>query len=76
MLLYNEITSIIGMDELRTIVVCRKREHKHHRLIKITDRTLNVVLSRCLCVSFILTLRQKPKGVTRSRRRTGSLSVL
>ena len=41
-----------------------------HRLIKITERTLD------LCVSFTITLRQKPKAVTCSRCRTGSLSVL
>jgi len=46
-----------------------------HRLIKITDRTLDVVFSRFMCIPFTFTLRQKPKGVTRSRRRTGSLSV-
>ena len=46
-----------------------------HRLIKITDRTLDVVFSRFMCIPFIFTLRQKPKGVARSRRRTGSLSV-
>ena len=41
-----------------------------HRLIKITDRTLDVVFSIIMCVSFTITLRQKPKGVTLSRRRT------
>ena len=46
------------------------------KLIKITDRTLDVVFSRCMCFSVIMTLRQKPKKVMRSRRRTGSLSVL
>ena len=47
-----------------------------HRLIKITDRTLDVVFSRFLCVSFTITWKLKPKGVTRSRRLTGFLSVL
>ena len=32
-------------------------------------------MSSFMCVSFTITLRQKPKGVTRSRRRTSSLSV-
>ena len=41
-----------------------------HRLIKITDRTPGVVFSRFMCVSFTITLRQKPKGVTHSLRRT------
>ena len=31
---------------------------------KITDKTLDVVVSRFLGFSFIITLRQKPKGVT------------
>ena len=30
-----------------------------HRLIKITDRTLDVVFSRFLCVTFTITLRQQ-----------------
>ena len=47
-----------------------------HRLIKITDRTLDVVFSRFMCIPFIFTLRQKPKGVVRSRRRTGSLRIV
>ena len=46
-----------------------------HRLIKITDSTLCVVFSRFMCVSCTITLRQKLKGDTRSRRRTVSLSV-
>ena len=46
-----------------------------HRLIKKTDRTLNVVFLRFMCFSFTITLSQEPKRVTRSRRRTGSLSV-
>ena len=45
------------------------------RLIKITNRTLDFVFSRFISISFIITLRQKPKGVTRSRRRTGYLFV-
>ena len=36
-----------------------------HRLSKITDRTLDVVFSRFSSISFTITLRQKPKGVTR-----------
>ena len=36
-----------------------------HRLIKITNRTLDVDFSRFMYVSFKITLRQKPKGVTR-----------
>ena len=35
-----------------------------HRLIKITDGTVDVVFSRFMCVSFTITLRQKPKEVT------------
>ena len=54
---------------------CRNRECKKHRLIKITDRSLNVVFSRFICFSFTITLRPKPKGVTRGRRRTDFLSV-
>ena len=46
-----------------------------YRLIKITDSTLDVVFSRFMCVSFTITLKLKPKGVTRSRRRTGSLCL-
>ena len=41
-----------------------------HGYIKITDRTPGVVFSRFMCVSFTITLRQKPKGVTHSLRRT------
>ena len=33
-----------------------------------TDRTLDVVFSRFMFVLFTETLRQRPKGVTRSRR--------
>ena len=44
-----------------------------HRLIKITDRTLNVVFSSFGWNSFTITLRQKPREVSRSLRRTGSL---
>ena len=40
--------------------------------LKYADRTLDVVFSRLMCVLFIITLRQKFKRVTRSRRRTGS----
>jgi len=36
-----------------------------HRLINNTDRTLDVVFSRFRGFSFIVTLRQKPKEVTR-----------
>ena len=36
-----------------------------HRLIKITDRTLDVVFSRFRGFSFTITLSQKPKGVPR-----------
>ena len=46
-----------------------------HRSVKITDKTLNVVFSRFVFLSFTITLRQKPKGVMCSRRRTGSLCV-
>ena len=46
-----------------------------HRLIRIKDRTLDVVFLRFRGFSFTIT-RQMVKGVTRSRRRTGSLSVL
>ena len=53
-----------------TIVICFD-----HRLIKITERTLDVVFSIFMCVSFTITLKQKPKGVTLSQRRTGSLSI-
>ena len=34
-----------------------------------------LVFSRIMCVSFTITLRQRPKGVARSRRSTGSLSL-
>ena len=37
-----------------------------HRLINITDGTLDVVFSRFRGFSFTISLRQKPKGVTRS----------
>ena len=40
--------------------------------MKITDRTLDVGFLGFMCASFTITLRQKPKGVTRSQRRTGS----
>ena len=33
-----------------------------HRLIKITDRALDVVFSRFISISITITLRQKPKG--------------
>ena len=36
---------------------------------------LDVVFSKFMYFSFTITLRQKPKGVTHSRRRTGSLSA-
>ena len=36
-----------------------------HRIIKITDRTLDVVFSRLRGFLFTITLRQTPKGVTR-----------
>ena len=49
---------------------------QNHRLMKIADRTLDVVLSRFIRISFIITLRQKPKGVTHSRHGADSLSVL
>ena len=42
---------------------------KHHRLIKKTDRTLDVAFSRFEWNSFTITLRQNPRGVSRSRRR-------
>ena len=44
----------------------------NHRLIKKTDRTLDVVSSIFGWTSFIMTLRQKPRGVSRSRRRITS----
>ena len=47
-----------------------------HRLIKITDRTLNVVFLRFRGFSFTITQRQYPKGVRRSRRRTDSLCLV
>ena len=50
-----------------------RREAREHRLIIITDRTLDVVFSKFGLNSFTITLRQKPRGVSRSRRRTGSL---
>ena len=37
-----------------------------HRLINNTDGTLDVVFSRFRGFSFTISLRQKPKGVTRS----------
>ena len=36
-----------------------------HRLSKITDSTLDVVFSRFRSISFTITLREKPNGVTR-----------
>ena len=45
----------------------------YHRLFKITERTLDVVFSRFISISYTITLRQNPKGVTRSRIRTDSL---
>ena len=50
-------------------------EYENHRLIKITDITLDVVFSRFICIWFTMTLRQKSTGVKRSRCRTGSRSV-
>ena len=50
-------------------------DHIIHRLIKITDRTLGVIFSRYMCVLFTIILRQMSKGVLRSRRKTGYLSV-
>ena len=47
---------------------CFSVEGLNHRLIEITGRTLDVVFSRFMWVSLTITLRQKPKGVTRSRR--------
>ena len=46
-----------------------------HRLIKIIERTLDVVFSRIMCVLLTITLKQKPKVVTPSWCRTGSLSL-
>ena len=50
--------------------------HWTHRLIKITDRTLDVIFSRFGWNASKITLRQKPRGVSRSRRRTGSLCLV
>ena len=47
----------------------------YHRKIKITDKTLDVVFSRFMYFPFTITMRQKPKGVMPSLRRTGSLCV-
>ena len=44
-------------------------QYTDHRLIKITDNTLDADFSRFGWDSFTITLRQKPRGVSRSRRR-------
>ena len=46
----------------------RSRIGLYHRLIKITDTTLDVVISGFGCNSFTFTLRQKPRGVSRRQR--------
>ena len=58
----------------KTSIHCNYRgrywdDRQIHRLIKITDRTLDVVFSRFRGVSFTITLRRTPKGVTRMLRR-------
>ena len=51
----------------------QSRDDFMHRLIKITDRTLDVIFSRFRGFSFTITPRQKPKGVTRNVEQTLSL---
>ena len=51
-------------------------EYRNHRLIKIKDRTLDVVFSIFQWNSFTITLRQKPGGVMRSLNRTSSLCLV
>ena len=48
-----------------TSVVLAKIVSVNHRLINKTDRTLDVVFYRFRSFSFTITLRQKPKEVTR-----------
>ena len=48
----------------------------NHKLIKITDRTLDVVFSRFKSFSFTLTQTQKPKEVKRNWRRTFKFSLV
>ena len=53
--------------QFSSILKSRKREvvASHYGLRTITDRTLDIVFLRFLGFSFTITLRQKPKGVTR-----------
>ena len=46
-------SKIIGTEKLSDY------DTQNHRLMKIADRTLDVVLSRFIRISFIITLRQK-----------------
>ena len=47
----------------------------NHRIVKITGRTPDVIFSRIGVLRSQKTLKQKPKGVTLSRRRTGFLCL-
>ena len=53
-----------------------ERMDLNQRLIRITDRTLDIVFSKFGCNSFIITLSQKPREVLRSRRKTDSLCLV
>ena len=57
-----------GLNRIQ-IYKYRKPDTENHRLINITDRTLDVVFSRFRGFSFTKTLRQKPKGITRMLQR-------
>ena len=65
---------LVCKDDLKLLKYDYFKGNLCHRFIKLTDRTLDVVFSIFLRVSFTITLRQKPKGVTFSRRRD-SLSL-
>ena len=54
----------------------RMVDYLNQRLIRITDRTLDIVFSKFGCNSFIITLSQKPREVLRSRRKTDSLCLV
>ena len=65
-----------GWTETQPVQFCQKKFYFNkldQRLIKMINRTMDVVFTRSGWNSFIITLRQKPRGVSRSRRRTGFL---
>jgi len=67
-----------GWTETQPVQFCQKKFYFNkldQRLIKMINRTMDVVFTRSGWNSFIITLRQKPRGVSRSRRRTSSLCL-